>query len=1600
MKNRLFQFGFCSVLAWVLLSVAVAGQPRVSLSGTARDQWGVAISDAKVKATNTKTDQEFKTVTGEKGEFTFPALTPGNYTIEIELTGFNKLVKKGVLVNHDAKQTTGFLTLAKLGTAPLLGAVKLSQDRVRRPVEHGYYSVDLTILFSDKEGDACGFIVTRIDPHGTRLPVIVEDAARYGFQGKGGAAVYPIIVRAGEITGNHRIEVVGRDRPGNESKAVTVTLAISDDGTPPLSIAGVSPLSGKPGIPITITGAGFFPQPEANVVMIGGKRATVVAATSTRLELRIPLGAASGPVTVTNHRGSVRSPSPLMVDPSIVIETFGRRSVTAGQRLQLAARITGLGTAPVSWSVNDIPGGSAVVGTIDAEGVYVAPAPPPPGGRITIGATAGSGTQSVSITVTINVADPCAGSGKIEVRPGARSALVDQLGLIRVVFSAGAVTSPTSVTATSHGVTDLKIPAGYRALRRFSLVSQQRTLDLSQPAELSVDLPGWRMPGTELPLYSRSPSGALTQITQFSADASGLRATGVIRALGELVLAEDVRVVPPWDKTQMKITGIRVPAKLDQDPGPGIAIQEGSTLPVLIEGSGFTGGQVEVEVAGGEVESAGVARVATPAELAAITVTGGMVGSKGNQLGFTLRSDAIPSLNPGEFLRLVFAVQRFAGGTTPAERFTTAPTAFAIRGLPELIVNPRPGEQQDLFAVDGTPIDTLLSESGRTYSKIHVKSGAVLGIGRALGTARLPIDAGGALMEVDLSSLAKFQEAYGGLPWAAGKPASSRIFVPFREHVEINVVGTVQIDGTVYLAGMGGGENHELRPIDPTLPEDERMNQQLQNARRSACGGLSVRLDDPFAYSSGGMGGDGGQTSGSGESIQVGDGYPAGNGIAVAGVGRRPVRVVGSVQTEPYPNVLPALGGKGAILGTEPVLGFLNGVLDVGVPIAVAIASGGTGLPTAGEVTKLGHLLGDAANTDYGPLETQLNLVKQARAAYAELRGAHDYVTSTGEKLFTPMRASYPSQNIEFLSGRGGHGGTKPEALAASLSRDEQILPGGGGGGGGGGGSSTVTTVWPTVIPFHEHFAFNDSHFGGAGGGGGGGAAAVRITAGEKLMVGYFGAIQGAGGRGGYGQRHVLLAGDGGGGGGGAGAILKLQAPVVVNENVIDASGGSSGGALLGMRGLPLPYTFAQVQTLAGPFKGGFITHLRNANHLHMVYPTGRLRCVFVAPAPIAGVGVAIDTATGKPDDGLLLVEPAPSMRIWRTQPLNYNEGLIPLTPQGAWAEDLGNALAQFPNLTIADIAQDPVAPHHIFVAGFERQSNSRGATRIIELDPRGQFVREAFNYPTYDNTYAGAGVEHVQSLDFGTDGRLFALMSVVGDEFLEPTSLYEIARPSGGLTRIRPALNGFCGMSVLRAGPGTDRDQFAMSWRDTTVYEENSPPVYNSVLHRWSLSGQDVSQVTMGIESVGIPGEAGLVRIDGLAECCRLPKLEENEVSVNGVDYQTFTHFEPTVGNLGTAKVFDAEQRVTRDQTLVLKVLGAGPQYRDNFMPANARQTFDIVVLPEGAAPRTNRDKAANHFGTLEYQVQLDLGFSAIWVQGRSSDTPPLLRRHVLRLD
>lgn len=116
--------------------------------------------------------------------------------------------------------------------------------------------------------------------------------------------------------------------------------------------------------------------------------------------------------------GSVTPPPP-PPPPILVVVTPDLSSVLLGGTVSFTSTVSNTTDTAVLWSVNQLPGGSAQVGTITADGIYTAPAELPPGGVVQVTATSHadkskSGSAQVSITsdILISVAP---GSSHLEL---------------------------------------------------------------------------------------------------------------------------------------------------------------------------------------------------------------------------------------------------------------------------------------------------------------------------------------------------------------------------------------------------------------------------------------------------------------------------------------------------------------------------------------------------------------------------------------------------------------------------------------------------------------------------------------------------------------------------------------------------------------------------------------------------------------------------------------------------------------------------------------------------------------------------------------------------------------------------------------------------------------------------------------------------------------------------------------------------------------------------------------------------------------------------------------------------------------------------------
>jgi trimeric autotransporter adhesin len=108
------------------------------LRGTVLDPHGSAVPTAKVKIADQGTGTVRTTLSGAEGEFVFPELVPGTYTVEVESPGFKKFERKDVVVGTqqqvslDTKLEVGAVTESVMVTeeVPLVEAANASQGQV------------------------------------------------------------------------------------------------------------------------------------------------------------------------------------------------------------------------------------------------------------------------------------------------------------------------------------------------------------------------------------------------------------------------------------------------------------------------------------------------------------------------------------------------------------------------------------------------------------------------------------------------------------------------------------------------------------------------------------------------------------------------------------------------------------------------------------------------------------------------------------------------------------------------------------------------------------------------------------------------------------------------------------------------------------------------------------------------------------------------------------------------------------------------------------------------------------------------------------------------------------------------------------------------------------------------------------------------------------------------------------------------------------------------------------------------------------------------------------------------------------------------------
>src|SRR6185437_4848522 len=127
-----------AVLASVMAATSLGQSTTALLLGTALDPSSAPIPDAQITATNIGTGVSRQVSTGSRGDYVIPDLPYGAYTVTAVKSGFQKLVRSGIVLNAGDRRTVDLnLTVGEVtesvsvsGSAPLLRQADASLGEV------------------------------------------------------------------------------------------------------------------------------------------------------------------------------------------------------------------------------------------------------------------------------------------------------------------------------------------------------------------------------------------------------------------------------------------------------------------------------------------------------------------------------------------------------------------------------------------------------------------------------------------------------------------------------------------------------------------------------------------------------------------------------------------------------------------------------------------------------------------------------------------------------------------------------------------------------------------------------------------------------------------------------------------------------------------------------------------------------------------------------------------------------------------------------------------------------------------------------------------------------------------------------------------------------------------------------------------------------------------------------------------------------------------------------------------------------------------------------------------------------------------------------
>ncbi|HMC69341.1 MAG TPA: IPT/TIG domain-containing protein [Mycobacteriales bacterium] len=209
------------------------------------------------------------------------------------------------------------------------------------------------------------------------------------------------------------------------------------------AISLFTPSAGAAGSTVQVFGRGFGVTIAQNSLFFNGRLTTITAAAPNRLVAIVPAGATTGPITVTAPAGSATSSRVFRVlgDIAIAPETA---TVRVTGHATFVVTDAGVPITNVRLAVNGLPGGDPALGTISADGVYMAPPVIPVPPVVTVTATH-QDDASLSASAAVTVLPPL--NVFISARPASIAAVTPPLTLDRSIGAAVSVAaaSPDAV---------------------------------------------------------------------------------------------------------------------------------------------------------------------------------------------------------------------------------------------------------------------------------------------------------------------------------------------------------------------------------------------------------------------------------------------------------------------------------------------------------------------------------------------------------------------------------------------------------------------------------------------------------------------------------------------------------------------------------------------------------------------------------------------------------------------------------------------------------------------------------------------------------------------------------------------------------------------------------------------------------------------------------------------------------------------------------------------------------------------------------------------------------------------------------------------------